>query len=245
MCPVSTEAERPSGQNQTLGALFGRPLWIAVVRRRTFRTKIQPTFIRRMSVHPSGCLGRLAGRRLPSGKCLRAFDFRCVKSNARKNHFGHGGEDAFGGAHALGGAEGKRLIDSKSSPHWERERLDGQCVAGTRLGFDRPKRIGPPNCDGSSDRSRPTRTQAQPTIGRWKQSQLRVAQPKAFSSNPPVDTRLSSRTSASDAQHVFPLAEQGCSAVQSYGLATRTGPEPRLRRRTRAPPPHGRRDAPS
>jgi hypothetical protein len=55
----------------------------------------------------------------------------------------------------LGGAEGKRLTS-----HTHHERLYGPCVSGTRLDFDRPRRIRPPHCDGSSDRRRLTRTQA-------------------------------------------------------------------------------------
>jgi hypothetical protein len=50
------------------------------------------------------------------------------QSNSRKNRSGLGVEDAFGAAQRAGGPEGKRLTYYKSSPHWERERLDGPCV---------------------------------------------------------------------------------------------------------------------
>jgi hypothetical protein len=69
-------------------------------------------------------------------------------------------ENAFGGARALGGAEGKRLTYDKSSPHSEHERLDGPWFSGTSLDLDHRRRIRPPHCDGRSDRSRLTRTQA-------------------------------------------------------------------------------------
>ena len=90
---------------------------------------------------------------------MRASDLRYVKSNARKDDSRLGGENAFGGARTLGGAEGKRLTYTTTS-HWDREWLHGPCVSCTRLDFGRPIRKHPTDCDGDSDRSRLTRTRA-------------------------------------------------------------------------------------
>ncbi len=134
---------------------------IAVVRRRTIRTNIQPTFIQRNWVHLSGSLGRPASRQLPSPRYLREFDFRSIRSNSRKNHSGLGVEDSFGVARALGAAEGECLTLNSASSHRAYEWLHGPSVSGTSFDFDRPTSIGPsPNLDGRSDRSRLTRTQA-------------------------------------------------------------------------------------
>jgi hypothetical protein len=90
---------------------------------------------------------------------LREFDLLYLKSNSRKNHSALGVEDAFGGARALGGAEGERLTYTTTS-RWDQEWLHGPCVSGTSFDFDRPRRIGPTHCDGRYNRSRLTRTQA-------------------------------------------------------------------------------------
>jgi hypothetical protein len=57
-------------------------------------------------------------------------------------------------------AGGDRLSDSKPLSRSACERRDGPYVSRTRLHFDRPRRTGPPNYDGSSDRNRPTPTRA-------------------------------------------------------------------------------------
>ena len=90
---------------------------------------------------------------------MRASDLKYVKPNARKNHSRLRDENAFGGAGALGGAEGKGLTYTTTS-HWDQEWLHGRCVSGTSFDFDRPRRIGPRGSDGRSNRSRLTRTPA-------------------------------------------------------------------------------------
>ena len=86
---------------------------------------------------------------------------------------------------ALGGAEGERVSYTTAS-RWDHKRQHDPCVSSTELGFDRPKRMTPGI--PMAVRSTITNANAGATDDRTaERSQLRVAQPKAFSWKPPVD----------------------------------------------------------
>ncbi len=73
-------------------------------------------------------------------------------------------------------AEPKAITCNRPSFHRACERPGGPYVSGTRIDFDRPICIGPTHCcDAGSDRSRLTRTPAQPPTTRWKESRSQAA----------------------------------------------------------------------
>ena len=80
---------------------------IAFVRRRTIRTKIQRTFIRRMSVHLVGSLGRLASHFQAVGICMHSISGTSNRVHAEITPDLEARTPS--AAPVLGGAEGKRL----------------------------------------------------------------------------------------------------------------------------------------